>query len=120
MYALVNEGAKILEESVAQRASDIDVIYVNGYGFPAALGGPMQYADSIGLAKVYQRICEFAEQDSYSWQVADLLRDLAESGGKFNGLGNIVGQATLKIIGAWRLDYGRCFWRGTSPRRPLE
>ena len=85
IYALVNEGAKILEEGIAQRASDIDVIYVNGYGFPASLGGPMRYADSVGLDKVYQRICEFAESDSYSWQPSALLKQLAESGGQFNG-----------------------------------
>ena len=85
IYALVNEGAKILEEGIAQRASDIDVIYVNGYGFPASLGGPMRYADTVGLDKVYQRICEFAESDSYSWQPSALLKQLAESGGQFNG-----------------------------------
>ena len=84
IYALVNEGAKILEEGIAQRASDIDLIYVNGYGFPASLGGPMRYADSIGLDKVYRRVCEFAEQDSYSWQPAALLKSLAEKGGQFN------------------------------------
>ena len=84
IYALVNEGAKILEEGIAQRASDIDLIYVNGYGFPASLGGPMRYADSIGLDKVYKRVCEFADSDSYSWQVAPLLRSLAEQGGQFN------------------------------------
>lgn len=84
IYALVNEGAKILEEGIAQRASDIDVIYVNGYGFPASLGGPMQYADAVGLDEVYKRVCEFAEADSYSWQPANLLRELAEAGRKFN------------------------------------
>ncbi|MEM7469640.1 MAG: 3-hydroxyacyl-CoA dehydrogenase family protein, partial [Pseudomonadota bacterium] len=85
IYALVNEGAKILEEGVAQRASDIDVIYVNGYGFPASLGGPMRYADSVGLDKVYRRVCEFAEQDSYTWQPAKLLGELANKGKLFSG-----------------------------------
>lgn len=84
LYALVNEGAKILEEGIAQRASDIDVIYVNGYGFPASLGGPMRYADSIGLDKVYKRVCDFAAEDSFSWQPSNLLKELAESGGQFN------------------------------------
>ena len=84
MYALINEGAWILEEGIAQRASDIDVIYVYGYGVPAYLGGPMFYADKIGLDEVYKRVCEFAEQDPASWKPAPLLKQLAESGGTFN------------------------------------
>lgn len=83
MYALVNEAAWILEEGIAQRASDIDVIYVYGYGVPAYLGGPMFYADQIGLDTVYKRVCEFAEQDPASWKPAPLLKQLAESGGTF-------------------------------------
>ena len=59
IYALVNEGARILEEGFALRAVDIDIIYLNGYGFPAYRGGPMWYADTVGLKKVYDRICEF-------------------------------------------------------------
>jgi len=84
MYALINEGAKILEEGFAQRASDIDVIYVSGYGMPAYLGGPMFYADTVGLDKVYERVCEFAEQDPASWQPAARLKKLAAQGGTFN------------------------------------
>ena len=84
MYALINEGAKILEEGIAQRASDIDVIYVYGYGFPAYLGGPMFYADTIGLKKVYERVCVLGEQDATSWQPAPLLKKLAEEGGTFH------------------------------------
>ena len=84
MYALINEGARILEEGIAQRASDIDVIYVYGYGFPAYLGGPMFYADTVGLDKVYKRVCEFSEQDPASWQPAPLLKKLAKEGGRFN------------------------------------
>ena len=64
IYALVNEGARILEEGYALRAVDIDIIYLNGYGFPAYRGGPMWHADTVGLRKVYQRICEFQQQDS--------------------------------------------------------
>ena len=56
VYSLVNEGARILEEGYALRASDIDIIYLNGYGFPAHRGGPMWYADAIGLKKVYDRV----------------------------------------------------------------
>jgi 3-hydroxyacyl-CoA dehydrogenase len=84
MYALINEGAFILEDGIAQRASDIDVIYVYGYGVPAYLGGPMFYADQVGLDKVYKRVCEFAEQDPASWEPAPLLKKLAEQGGTFN------------------------------------
>ena len=84
MYALINEGAKILEEGIAQRASDIDVIYVYGYGFPAYLGGPMFYADTVGLKKVYERVCLLAEQDPAAWQPAPLLKKLAEEGGTFH------------------------------------
>lgn len=84
MYSLINEGAWILEEGIAQRASDIDVIYVYGYGVPAYLGGPMFYADQIGLDKVYKKICKFAEQDPASWKPAPLLKKLAEQGGTFN------------------------------------
>ena len=84
IYALVNEGAKILEEGIAQRASDVDIIYVYGYGFPAYLGGPMFYADGVGLKKVYERVCAFAEHDPSSWQPAPLLKKLAEVGGTFN------------------------------------
>lgn len=84
MCALINEGAKILEAGIAQRASDIDVIYVYGYGFPAYLGGPMFYADTVGLKKVYERVCLLAEQDPASWQPAPLLKKLAEEGRTFH------------------------------------
>lgn len=84
LYALVNEGARILDEGIAQRASDIDTIYVYGYGFPAYLGGPMFYADSVGLKQVYDQVCAFSSQDPASWQPAPLLRKLAEEGGRFN------------------------------------
>jgi 3-hydroxyacyl-CoA dehydrogenase len=83
IYALVNEGAKVLEEGIAQRSSDIDLIYVNGYGFPAWRGGPMFYADSVGLAKVYERICEFHRQHGEFWTPAPLLKRLAGEGKAF-------------------------------------
>ena len=60
MYSLVNEGAQILEEKIAQRASDIDVVYLTGYGFPIWRGGPMLYADTIGLFDVVRRMKQFA------------------------------------------------------------
>ena len=56
IYALINEGAKVLEEGIALRAVDIDVIYLTGYGFPAYRGGPMFYADTVGLPKIYDRV----------------------------------------------------------------
>jgi 3-hydroxyacyl-CoA dehydrogenase len=83
MFALINEGAKILDEGIAQRASDIDLIYVNGYGFPAWRGGPMFYADTIGLTKVYARICDFQREHGEFWEPAPLLARLAKSGKTF-------------------------------------
>ena len=83
IYALINEGAKILDEGVAERASDIDLIYVNGYGFPAWRGGPMFYAETVGLDKVYARICEFERLHGEFWRPAPLLKQLAESGKTF-------------------------------------
>jgi 3-hydroxyacyl-CoA dehydrogenase len=86
IYALVNEGARILEEGYALRAVDIDIIYLNGYGFPGYRGGPMWYADTVGLPKVYQRICEFHQQHGELWEPAPLLRCLAEAGKTFADL----------------------------------
>lgn len=83
IYALVNEGARILEEGYAQRPVDIDIIYLTGYGFPAHRGGPMFYADTVGLKKVYERIQEFHRQHGELWEPAPLLKRLAESGQKF-------------------------------------
>ena len=83
IYALVNEGARILEEGYALRAVDIDIIYLNGYGFPAYRGGPMWYADTVGLQKVCQRICEFHQQHGELWEPAPLLQRLAEAGKTF-------------------------------------
>ncbi|QFP76301.1 3-hydroxyacyl-CoA dehydrogenase NAD-binding domain-containing protein [Deinococcus sp. AJ005] len=78
-YSLVNEGAKILEEGIAQRAGDIDVIYIYGYGFPAYRGGPMQYADEQGLKNVV------ADLKQYGQTPAPLLQQLADEGGTFGG-----------------------------------
>jgi 3-hydroxyacyl-CoA dehydrogenase len=85
IYALVNEGARILEEGYALRAVDIDIIYLNGYGFPAYRGGPMWHADTVGLQKVYQRVCEFHKQHGELWAPAPLLQRLAEEGKTFAG-----------------------------------
>jgi 3-hydroxyacyl-CoA dehydrogenase len=86
IYALINEGAKILEEGFALRAVDIDIIYINGYGFPAYRGGPMWYADTVGLKKVYERIRDFERQHGTLWTPAALLQRLAEAGKTFADL----------------------------------
>ena len=78
VFALVNEGAKILDEGIAQRASDIDLVYLAGYGFPPYRGGPMFYADTVGLYNVVRRMKEFA------WTPAPLLARLADEGKTFN------------------------------------
>ena len=83
LYTLINEGAKILDEGYAQRAADIDVIYCTGYGFPAYHGGPMWYADTVGLRNVYTRVQEFQAQHGELWEPAPLLRRLAEAGETF-------------------------------------
>ena len=81
--ALVNEGAKILEEGVAQRSGDMDVVYINGYGFPIWRGGPMQYANMEGLDVISAKIDEFAKNDPEFWQKADLIGSLSEIKGRF-------------------------------------
>jgi 3-hydroxyacyl-CoA dehydrogenase len=86
LYALVNEGARIIEDGSAERASDIDVIYVNGYGFPAWRGGPMFYADTVGLPAVHRRILEFRAEHGDRWTPAPLLERLAATGGTFRSI----------------------------------
>ncbi|MGB8475047.1 MAG: 3-hydroxyacyl-CoA dehydrogenase NAD-binding domain-containing protein [Candidatus Acidiferrum sp.] len=83
VYALVNEGARILEEGIALRAVDIDIIYLNGYGFPSYRGGPMWYADTVGLRRVCNRIEEFHKQHGELWEPAPLLKRLAQEDKKF-------------------------------------
>ncbi len=83
-YPLINEGARILEEGIAQRPGDIDIVYVYGYAFPAAKGGPMFHADEIGLGTVYEGIQRFGrELGATYWQPAPLLAQLAASGSSF-------------------------------------
>ena len=80
IYQLVNEGAKILEEGIASRASDIDVIYIYGYGFPAYRGGPMHHAEEVGLENVLADIRRFHEQHGDTWKPAPLLERLVQEG----------------------------------------
>ena len=86
IFALVNEGARILEEGIAARASDIDLVYLNGYGFPLHRGGPMLYADTVGLPQAVRSLRRFAAEPGAdaSWQPAPLLVRLAEEGRSFN------------------------------------
>ncbi|MCZ6499822.1 MAG: 3-hydroxyacyl-CoA dehydrogenase NAD-binding domain-containing protein, partial [Gammaproteobacteria bacterium] len=86
IYALVLEGARILEEGLAMRASDIDVVWANGYGFPRYRGGPMFYADTIGVDRVHDAICRFRERfGTQYWSVPGLLEKLARDGDTFAG-----------------------------------
>jgi 3-hydroxyacyl-CoA dehydrogenase len=87
VYSLVNEAAHILEDGIAARASDIDMVYVTGYGFPIYRGGPMQYADTVGLFNVVQSMNRFAKNpldDANFWQPAPLLARLVAEGKTFN------------------------------------
>jgi 3-hydroxyacyl-CoA dehydrogenase len=84
LYPMVNEGAKILEEKVAIRASDIDVIWVYGYGWPVYRGGPMFWTDQIGLKNVRDKLLEFKKQSGDAfWTPAPLLDRLANEGKGF-------------------------------------
>ncbi|MDH3647892.1 MAG: 3-hydroxyacyl-CoA dehydrogenase NAD-binding domain-containing protein [Gammaproteobacteria bacterium] len=86
IYPLINEGARILQEGIALRASDIDIVWTNGYGFPPYRGGPMFYADTVGIKKVYDTICHFRNtlDDRFGyWEPAPLLEKLARTGKTF-------------------------------------
>ncbi|MBM3385751.1 MAG: 3-hydroxyacyl-CoA dehydrogenase, partial [Betaproteobacteria bacterium] len=86
IYALANEAAYILAEGIALRASDIDMVYLTGYGFPPYRGGPMFYADTVGLAKVLSSIEKFSKgYMGEVWKPAPLLVKLAKEGRRFNG-----------------------------------
>jgi 3-hydroxyacyl-CoA dehydrogenase len=87
IYALVNEGAKLLDEGIALRASDIDIIYITGYGFPGWRGGPMFYADTVGLDKVLADVQRFHRTHGYFWRPAPLLERLAREGKRFADVG---------------------------------
>ena len=101
VYALVNEGARLLDEGVAARSSDIDVVYLTGYGFPRARGGPLYYADQVGLDRILRRVREFASSphgDPGFWAPAPLLERLAKSGGSFgDGKGQRSGRSSLRL-----------------------
>ena len=83
IYPLINEAARILEEGVALRPSDVDMVWINGYGFPPYRGGPMHFADTEGIKKVYDTIVGFREAYGDHWQPAPLLEQLANEGSTF-------------------------------------
>jgi 3-hydroxyacyl-CoA dehydrogenase len=85
MTALANEGAQVLDEGFAIRASDIDVIYCHGFGYPRHRGGPMFYADTIGLPTVLSRVRQYREQMGDHWKPAPLLERLVAEGRGFHG-----------------------------------
>jgi 3-hydroxyacyl-CoA dehydrogenase len=86
LYTMVNEGSKILEEGMAQRASDIDVVWVYGYGWPVYRGGPMFYGDTIGLATVLSRVKDLEGKLGPEFKPAALLERLAAEGRRFQDL----------------------------------
>jgi 3-hydroxyacyl-CoA dehydrogenase len=86
IYALINEGARVLDAGLALRASDIDTVYVNGYGFPAWRGGPMFFADRVGLDRVFERVSSFERDFGPRWTPAPLLERLARAGTTFRSL----------------------------------
>jgi 3-hydroxyacyl-CoA dehydrogenase len=86
IFALVNEGARILEDGIAIRPCDIDIVYINGYGFPEVTGGPMFWADQQGLDKVLAKIEEFRGKYGDFWTPAPLLERLAKEGKTFGSL----------------------------------
>jgi 3-hydroxyacyl-CoA dehydrogenase len=87
MFAMINEGALILEQGIAQRPGDIDVIFTNGFGFPRYRGGPMCYADMIGIVNIYEGVCKLRQQYGEAlWTPSVLLQDLAEKGESFTKL----------------------------------
>jgi 3-hydroxyacyl-CoA dehydrogenase len=86
MAAMINEGANVVHEGIALRPLDVDVTFLYGYGFPRYRGGPMKYADTVGLATVLADIREFAKEDPLFWQASPLLIDLVERGADFASL----------------------------------
>ncbi|SAK44948.1 3-hydroxyacyl-CoA dehydrogenase [Caballeronia arationis] len=86
MAAMINEGSNVVHEGIALRPLDVDVAFLYGYGFPRHRGGPMKYADTVGLAKVLADIREFAKEDPQFWQPSPLIVDLVERGADFASL----------------------------------
>jgi 3-hydroxyacyl-CoA dehydrogenase len=83
IYSMINEGAKILEEGIASSPGDIDTIWTNGYGFPRDKGGPMRYADQVGLLEIYNIVALYHQLYGDDWAPAPLLERLAKNGKTF-------------------------------------
>ena len=83
VYALVNEGAYILEEGIAAKASDIDIVWINGYGWPVYRGGPMFYADTVGLPTVVAKLKEYGPKLGANFTISPLLEKMAAEGKRF-------------------------------------
>jgi len=86
MAAMINEGANVVHQRIALRPLDVDVTFLYGYGFPRYRGGPMKYADTLGLPKVLADIREFAKEDPLFWKPSPLLVELVEHGANFDSL----------------------------------
>ncbi|MBR9763346.1 MAG: 3-hydroxyacyl-CoA dehydrogenase [Rhodobacteraceae bacterium] len=86
MTAMISEAVRVLEEGIALRPADIDAVELFGYGFPRHLGGPMHYADSIGIANLVARVEAYADEDPHYWQVPELMRQMAREGRRFADL----------------------------------
>jgi 3-hydroxyacyl-CoA dehydrogenase len=86
LAAMINEGANVVRERIALRPLDVDVTFLYGYGFPRFRGGPMKYADTIGLDRVLADIREFAQEDPLFWQPSPLLVELVTQGRNFDSL----------------------------------
>ena len=89
MAAMINEGANVVHQQIALRPLDVDVTFINGYGFPRLRGGPMYFADSVGLEKILADIQEFAKEDPLFWRPSPLLIDLVQRGANFNSLNQV-------------------------------
>jgi 3-hydroxyacyl-CoA dehydrogenase len=88
ILGLVTEGARLLEDGIAYRSGDIDVVWTNGYGFPRYRGGPMHYADSVGVDKVHEKVCEFRDRFGPEyWEPPAILETLAREKGRFSDVG---------------------------------
>ncbi|BFO57561.1 3-hydroxyacyl-CoA dehydrogenase NAD-binding domain-containing protein [Acidovorax sacchari] len=93
LAAMVNEGAKVVDEGIALRPLDVDVTFLSGYGFPRFRGGPMHYADTVGLPKILADIREFAQEDPLFWKPAPLLEKLVAEGRDFGSLNRAAAEA---------------------------
>ena len=83
---MIGERERVVEDGIALRPVDVDVVFLSGYGFPRFRGGPLHYADTIGAAELVRRIEAYAQEDAHYWQVPALLRKMAEDGSTFADL----------------------------------